>query len=55
MEEDDEDEDDDDDDEVEEDDMEVETGIESCGLCPFLLGTLLVPESCLESGVRAGD
>lgn len=39
----------------EEDDEEEDVGTGCCGLCPFLLATLLVTESCLGSGVKAGD
>lgn len=40
---------------MEEDDVEVEAGTGCCGLCPFLLATLLMTVSCLGSDVGAGD
>lgn len=54
-EEDDEDEEDDEVEEEDDEDEEEEVGTDCCGLCPFLLATLLVTESCLVSGVGVGD
>lgn len=53
-----EDDEDEEDDEVEEEDdeeVEEDVGTDCCGFCPFLLGTLLVTETCFVSAVRTGD